>query len=164
MDENRFWSIMELAWQMVGCEAQFRQHLTEGSLSREKVSVLLELLGKVIGALDSQLDQLSAKELLDFDRILERKLYEIDRRGIHDYSGGSDDGFLYIRGFVVAAGKEYYEAVSTNPAIVKGLECQDICYLSRNLYEDKFGMMSPSEISRESCSNELGWPDPDKKA
>jgi hypothetical protein len=49
---------------------------------------------------------LPGDELATFDRILERQLYEIDRADIHAATGGSDDGFLYSRGFVVALGQD----------------------------------------------------------
>jgi hypothetical protein len=34
--------------------------------------------------------------------VLERTLYDIDRADIQAVTDGSDDGFLYARGFVVA--------------------------------------------------------------
>ncbi len=49
------------------------------------------------------LDKLPAEELLAFDRILERNQYDIDCAEIHENIDGSDDGFLYARGFIVAA-------------------------------------------------------------
>jgi hypothetical protein len=36
------------------------------------------------------------------------------------------------------------------------VECGPIAYLAVDLYEEKFGEWPPSEISRESCSNEEG--------
>jgi hypothetical protein len=50
--------------------------------------------------------------------------------------------------------------VNANPAIaISDLECEEMCYLSWHLYQEKFGEMQPSGISRESCSNEAGWQD-----
>ena len=107
-----------------------------------------------------QLDGLSADELLAFDRILERKLYDIDRAEIQEHTDGSDDGFLYARGFIVAAGKDYYEAVRAEPGIaMMDMECEEMCYLPWGLYREKFGEVPSSDISRESCSNKAGWPD-----
>jgi hypothetical protein len=160
MGENDFWSIIETAWQAVGGKVEDRRKLAQGQLSEEQAEALAESLDEVIGALGEQLNELSAEELMAFDRILERKLHDIDRSDVHEHTGGSDDGFLYVRGFIVAAGKGYYEAVSANPAIaVFDLECEDMCYISWHLYEDKFGEMPPSGISRESCSNDAGWQD-----
>src|SRR5262249_41649741 len=113
---------------------------------------------EVIPALKEQLDALPADELLAFDRILERKLYDIDRVDIHDHAHGSDDGFLYCRGFIVAMGREYYEAIRANPdrAIVDA-ECEAMGYLSWHLYHERFGEVPPSGISRETQSNSAGW-------
>jgi hypothetical protein len=158
MGDKPFWSIIESAWEAVGGKVEDRRTLAEGRLSEEKVERLCASLGKVIAALYEQLDQLSAEDLLAFDRILEQKLYDIDRRDVQEYTGGSHDEFLDARGFVVAAGKRYYEAVNANPATaVSGLECQEICYLSWVLYQEKFAIIPDGGISRETGSNHAGW-------
>jgi hypothetical protein len=160
MDERRFWSMIESAWQAVGGKVKTRQMLAEGKLSEEKAYALIESLEEVITALRAQLDELLAEELLAFDRILERKLYDIDRQEVQERTDGSDDGFLYARGFIVAAGKGYYDAVNARPATaLMDLECGAMCYLPWHLYQEKFGDMPPSGICRESCSNRAAWPD-----
>jgi hypothetical protein len=162
MGDKEFWALIEFAWQAVGGKVKDRQKLAQGKLSDEKAEALVEVLDEVITALSAQLDQLDAEELLAFDRILERKLHDIDRSDVQEYTDGSDDGFLYARGFIVAAGKGYYDAVNANPEIaISDLECEEMCYLSWHLYRDKFGEMPPSGISRETGSNEAGWEDSD---
>ena len=86
-------------------------------LSDEKAEELLESLEDVIATLRESLSHLSAADLLTFDRILERKLYDIDRAEIEEHTDGSDDGFLYARGFIVAAGRGYYDAVNAKPSV-----------------------------------------------
>ena len=82
------------------------------------------------------------------------------RRRIEEHTDGSDDGFLYARGFIVAAGKGYFDAVNANPSVaLTDLECEEMCYLSSEIYEEKFGEIPESGISRESCSNKAGWPE-----
>ena len=160
MDDNRFWAMIETAWQAVGGKTKSRQKLADGKLSEEKAEELVESLDEVIPALREQLDQLSAKDLLAFDRILERRLHEIDRAEIQEHTDGSDDGFLYARGFIVAAGKGYYDAVNSKPSVaLMDLECEEMCYLSWRIHKEKFGALPKSDISRESCSNKAGWPD-----
>ena len=39
------------------------------------------------------------------------------------------------------------------------LECEELCYLPTHVYEQRFGEMPRSDISRESGSNKAGWPD-----
>lgn len=159
MDEPRFWSLIEAAWQSVGGKPRTRQKLAEGQLSEAGAQGLAESLEDVIPTLAEMLDELPADELAEFDRILERKLYEIDRQEIHEYTEGSDDGFLYRRGFIVAAGKAYYDAVNANPArALSDLECEEMCYLSWHLYEEKFGHLPANGISQETCSNVTCWP------
>jgi hypothetical protein len=162
MDEKRFWSMIETAWKAAGGKAKARQQLAAGKLSDDKAEELLESVDEMIEALRGQLDKLSAKDLVAFDRILERKLYDIDRAEIQEHTDGSDDGFLYCRGFIVAAGKGYYDAVNADPAkAMMDLECEEMCFLPWHIYRDKFGKMPASDISRETGSNEAGWADAD---
>lgn len=162
MDESQFWSLIESAWGGVDGQDEARRRLAAGELSEDEADDLADSLEEFIPALQERLDGLSADELLAFERILERKLYDIDRADIHEHTDGSDDGFLYARGFIVAAGKSYYEAVKAEPSIAMAdLECEDMCFVARIMYEEKFGELLPSDISIESCSNREGWPDLD---
>jgi Protein of unknown function (DUF4240) len=165
VDENRFWAMVEAAWDAAGGKAKSRQRLAEGKLSEGQAYELQEVLEtEVAPALREQLDALPADELLAFDRILERRLYDIDRADIHERTDGSDDGFLYCRGFIVGMGRAYYDAVRANPdRAVTDAECEEMCYLSWHLHHDKFGKVPPSGISRETCSNPVGWPKDDGK-
>ncbi len=160
MDENRFWNMIEDAWKICGGMTEIRQNLISGNASESDIESLNDARETVVQALKDMLSDLSQEDLLAFDRILERKLYDIDREDIHEFTDGSDDGFLYARGLIVAAGKGYYDAVNANPSIaISDLECEEMCYLSFHLYWDKYETPPPnSEISRESCSNLVAWP------
>lgn len=159
MDEHRFWEIIDKAWQDVDKKGTIRAKLMKGIPSDSLIDECFEKLEDVIAEIEKQLDKLSAEDLLQFDRILERKLYDIDREDVHEHTEGSDDGFLYARGFIVAIGKQYYEAVNATPALAgSDLDCEEMCFLPRSVYEGKYGEMPLSEISRESCSNKAGWP------
>jgi hypothetical protein len=160
MNDDRFWAMIENAWQSVGGKSKSRQALALGKLSEEQAEGLVESCDEVAQALREELGNLPADELMAFDRILERKLYDIDRADVQEHTDGSDDGFLYARGFIVAAGQAYYDAVNAKPSIaMMDLECEEMCYLSWHVYDEKFGKMPRSGISRESCSNKAGWPD-----
>ena len=159
MDETRFWAMIETAWKAVDGKSEERKKLAAGKLSQDGAADLVDGMQDVMLDLRETLAELSAEDLLAFDRILERKLYDIDRAEIQEHTDGSDDGFLYCRGFIVAAGKGYYDAVNAKPSIaLTDLECEELCYLSAHIYEEKFGEPPPSGISRESASNAAGWP------
>jgi hypothetical protein len=121
----------------------------------------------VAGALRGFLDVLAGHcrgltgaELTSLDRVLERKLWEIDRADVHAVTGGSDDGFLYSRGFIVAMGREFYGSVVDTPEMaVPWAECEETCYFFAQLYRDRFGDFpdTGSGISCESGSNLVGW-------
>jgi hypothetical protein len=158
MDEKGFWLMIEEAWGDGAAAA--RKKFVQGKLSEEGAMKLADLSqSDMVPALREKLEQLPKEELLQFDRILERKLYDIDRAEIQEYTDGGDDGFLYARGFIVAAGQAYYEKVSSDPACAgMDLECEEMCYLSARVYEDRFGKMPNSDISRETGFNKSGWP------
>lgn len=160
MDEVRFWSMIEDAWRSAGGKVKARGKLAAGKLAEEKAAALQEVMDDdVVPALEARLRLLSADELLAFDRILERKLYALDRAEVHDRTDGSDDGFLYARGFIVAAGQAYYDAVHATPSVaLDDLECEVMCYVSAHVFEEKFGDLPASGISRESHANAAGWP------
>ena len=105
MDDERFWAIIESAWRGIDGQAAARRKLARGKLSEDGADELAESLEEFLSAMKERLDELSADELLAFDRILEQKLYHIDRAEIQEQTDGSDDGFLYARGFIVAAGR-----------------------------------------------------------
>jgi hypothetical protein len=119
-----------------------------------------EALGSaVVPALRKALAGLSRDELIAFDRILERKLYDLDRADVQAQTDGSDDGFLYARGYIVGLGRPYYEAVLADPKkAFTDMEEERITYLPDDVFEERFGERIPrSEISRESGSNAAGW-------
>jgi len=156
--------MIEDAWQDVEDSAAARKKLAQGKLDEDAAMELAQQsLDGFVPALQASLEQLPEDELLQFDRILERKLYDIDRADIQEHTDGSDDGFLYARGFIVAAGQAYYEAVTKDPSgAMMELECEDLCYLPVRVYSEKFGEMPDSGISRETGFNKAGWPDADE--
>ena len=168
MDEQLFWSIIDYAWKSDAGLLSFRQDVlatTGSATAREKFDAkygdgdpLIPNEEALLTALRRKLDLLSKDELHQFDIILEQKLYDIDRQKVHEHTDGSDDGFLYCRGFIVAIGKPYYDAVNSDPTnAMFDWECESITYISWHLYTEKFGTMPRSGISRESFSNTAGW-------
>ncbi|GAA3462854.1 DUF4240 domain-containing protein [Saccharothrix longispora] len=165
-DEARFWTMLENAWAGLGPEANdLRRALAKRDTSTEafdEAAQLEEHLDRVLVALREAAADLSSAELTALDRVVERKLHDIDRRDVHEVTDGSDDGFLYARGFVVALGQEFYEAVARDPRIaVEDASAESFCYLFAHLHSEKFGDYpeTGSGITRESFANPAGWRD-----
>ncbi|MEH1167891.1 DUF4240 domain-containing protein [Micromonospora sp. CPCC 205539] len=164
-EEARFWALIESAWAALGAEPlALRRALVErdpdGSEDDDEPYAIDAWLGPFLDRLRQLSTELSAQELTDHDRVLERKLHDIDREDIHEMTDGSDDGFLYCRGFIVALGREYYEAVHARPALaVLDAECESMCYFFAHLHNERFGAWpeTGSGISRESFGNPVGW-------
>ncbi|MEV2240421.1 DUF4240 domain-containing protein [Micromonospora sp. NPDC049891] len=164
-EEARFWMLVERAWAQLGPEpAALRLALLRRDPHSDDDDDLYAIdtwLDPFLGALRSVSAGLTGPELVALDRVVERKLYDIDRADIQEITDGSDDGFLYARGFIVAMGREFYEAVQADPAMaVLDAECEGLCYLFAHLHEEQFGVWpeTGSDISRESVSNPAGWP------
>jgi hypothetical protein len=148
------WDLIEEAWAEAAPElARARAKPTEDNLEQldEGAEAMME-------ALAARLDGLDRDALLAVDRELEEALHRIDREEIQEVTDGSDDGFLYARGFIVAMGRRFFDAVDDDPSkAVCDAELEDICYLPFHMYRKKFGDPPASGISRESGSNEDGW-------
>jgi hypothetical protein len=158
MNEETFWSMIEDAWGEVGGKTEVRGRLVRGDVENVEVNELMDDLNQVLESLRTALTSLDKDPLVHFDRILERKLYELDRAEIQEQTDGSEDGFLYARGFIVVMGESYFDAVNAYPPLaLMDTECEEICYLPLQVYEQRFGEMPSSGISRESRSNKLGW-------
>lgn len=156
-EEAQLWALIESAWAAVGPAAeQARRALLEPDADEALDGLLDDFLDE-LGELSADL---SSDELTDLDRVVERKLYDLDREDVHEHTDGSDDGFLYCRGFIVAAGREFYEAVAADPSrAVMDAECERMCYFFASLHDKRFGgwPSTGSGISRETGSNPDGW-------
>ncbi|MFE7718686.1 DUF4240 domain-containing protein [Nocardia rhizosphaerihabitans] len=147
----RFWALIETAWERTGSGS--RRALLDGEFDDD-------ILDRFIDALLSLSTDFTSAELTALDRVAERALYDIDRAGIQEITDGSDDGFLYARGFIVAMGREFYDAVRADPeAAVPDAECERMCYFFAHLHDKLYGGFpeTGSGISRETASNPAGW-------
>ena len=172
MNENRFWTPIEDAWTAKPVNAAFRAELLatiDAPAKREafvaewhddRLGGSLPDEDAFLDALRPALEELNEADLIEFDRILERKLYAIDREEVMGGTDESGDGFLYARGFVLACGKRFYDAVDRDPANRLGnFWCEAFCFVAREVYEERFDDDLPeSDISRESFSNAAAWP------
>jgi hypothetical protein len=161
--EERFWALLEAAWAPLGAEPNRARRALSARRPGEAAEIegLEDALRQMLDNVAAGCRGFSAEELTDLDRVLERKLYDLDREELQAVTDGSDDGFLYARGFVVAMGRAFYDAVSAEPGLaVVDAECEDMCYFFAHLHQERFGAFpaTGSGISRESCSNVSGWP------
>ncbi|WP_433323050.1 DUF4240 domain-containing protein [Spirillospora sp. CA-294931] len=168
-DEERFWSMVEAAWAPLGEEVTRARHelatRTPGPddvrYGEPPFALLTEAMDDFVRNLATAAANLTSAELTDLDRVIERKLHDIDRADVQEVTDGSDDGFLYARGFIVALGREFYDAVVRDPRMaILDADCEEICYLFAHLHHKRFGAFpeTGSGITRESCSNPAGWP------
>ena len=149
MDETMFWSLID----------RFDWSKEEDDDIIEPAVMALALLP------DSQ--------IAEFQQILARKLYALDGRAWARESGEliwfgepdrvAVDGFLYARCLVVANGKEFYDAVHSDPTTMpKDADFEAILMLAAYAYDRKTGLvldeLDETDVSYETFSNEAGWP------
>ena len=160
-EEARFWSLIDAAWERVGPETSALRKALINRADAEDDLGLSRHLYEFLSHLRALSEDLTADELTDHDRVVERKLYDIDRADVHEVTEGSDDTFLYTRGFIVAMGRDYYEAVLADAEVALDVRFEEMCYFFAHFREKRFGEWpeTGSGISRETGSNEAGWPD-----
>jgi len=118
--------------------------------------------------LGEALAECSEGEIHEFENILAQCLYDIDGEVYADEaeeSGQSGDGFLYARCFVVAKGKQHYDAVKADPTkMPKSLDewCESLLYVSQRAWavatgEDEESWDHQSPVSYETGSNSANW-------
>lgn len=159
-EETRFWDLIDTAWAQVGAEPDI---VRKGLADRDSDDLAFSLdphLPVFLLRLRALTEDLSSADLTALDRVAERKLHDIDRADIQAVTDGSDDGFLYCRGFILAMGRDFYRAVAADPAVaVTDAECERFCYFYAHLHNERFGSFpeTGSGISRESGTNRAGW-------
>lgn len=161
MNEQRFWGIIETAWENLPLLNELRQQALQTNAPSLFEGLSFGLEDEVTEEIESQLEKLTEKELTTFNHILEEKLYTLDREDIHKYTDGSDDGFLYCRGFIVGMGEQYFNAVNDNPArATMDAEAESMCFVGYEVYKKQFGKEFKRYTTHniESCSNAKAWP------
>jgi hypothetical protein len=124
--------------------------------------------------LTALLTKLEPKEIIAFERLLKKRRNEAYRWDLwavaYIINGGcSDDGFEYFRGWLIAQGKEYFEASLQNAEhaakrVQEGdeAECEAILYVAQEAYNDKTGTEMPAlKIATPKKPKGKGWKDDD---
>lgn len=169
-----FWTSIEDAWAAAAQTlpeadrpsiAAARSTLVSPTASSEDRLAAVSTLDKAerafLDATRTYLGTLTQGDLGQWDEHCAQALYAIDTAAIHEVLDGSDDGFLYTRGFVVSQGRKYWELVKEDVETygVDGAENESFCYIAAHFCNDKFGEWPKASVSRESCSNAEGWKD-----
>jgi len=162
MNEQKFWELIESAWASVPLLNELRQEALQTNQVELFEGLSFGLDDEVSEAIEEKLRELSKDDLVKFNHLMEEKLFRLDREEIHQHTDGSDDGFLYCRGFIVGMGERYYHLVNGNPAkATPDAEAESICFVGYQVYLDRFreGFPRPSVYPIASGSNPDGWRD-----
>lgn len=111
------------------------------------------------------LTELKPKKIQAFQEHLAKALYRLDGQAWAEHagdSGGSSDGFLYVRCFVVACGREIYEEVLAEPAKMSEYAdewCEGLLSAAEEAWLERTGEEWEFEttVSYETGSNEEQW-------
>ncbi len=160
MNEQKFWELIESAWKSLPLVDQLREEALKTNDADLFEGLSFGLNDEVSEVMEEKLRELDQEELTRFNHLMEEKLYRLDREEIHKYTDGSDDGFLYCRGFIVGMGEKYYNLVNVNPRkATADAEAEAICFIGYQVYEEKYGEAFPRNTAfpTESGSNATGW-------
>jgi len=160
MTLDSFWNIIELAWKDNSSLEQLRREAIESNEEELLFRLSEALSDAILASYKKRLAGLSKEELTSFIHHLEERMYHIDRQEIHEYTDGSDDGFLYCRCFIVGMGKEYYTIVDENPSkATADAEAESFGFSAYGIYEELFNEAFDryTHHSMESCSNADHW-------
>lgn len=131
-----------------------------------------ELFWQIVAASEGSAEKLkqllltfSREEIISFDRLLDEALYQLDREDIYEITDGSEDGFEYVRLWIVSQGRRYFETVLQNPTAAPRWaeeENEPFGYAAQQAYEEKWKEPFPSPIlkKRGTGTNAAGWPRP----
>ena len=162
MTEIEFWNFIEDAWDSAPeLKVKRLKPLKEYGWVPNQLGYEFErtIKEKVFPRLRITIYKFSKSESFEFNRILEKYLYDLDRSNVQEYIEGGDDGFLYARGFVIGMGKQYYDLINVSPELGVHLESEDFAYVTRaiyhKLYDDENRLIFG--VDRETGSNLEGW-------
>lgn len=147
MNNNEFWQLISL----IDVDA-----LDEGN---EEAAV---------EELTEQLSTKNEKVIGEFEEYLSQYLYALDGEKWCNESGesrDSSDGFLYARCYVVAKGKDHYEAVMNNPSLMPiSLDewAEPLLFVAARAWAEATGNDEEDfklygSVSYETGSNEAQW-------
>ena len=160
MTKKQFWKIIEHSW-AESPELYKKRAAALLNHDEEAFGILSQKISETIrNNYSKRLMELSKEDFTSFIHILEERLYHIDRAEIHEFTDGSDDGFLYCRCFIVGMGEQYYRMIDETPSKATfDLESEMFGFEAYQVYEQKFGeeFERYSKHSIETCSNESEW-------
>jgi hypothetical protein len=147
----------------VSDESQFIPPMPE-----DRFWALVELSGGDADKMKSLLLALPAEDICAFSLTLDDMMYALDRRDIHDVTDGSDDGFEYVRLWIISRGRAYYESVVADPQNAPRWagadeENEDFGYVAEDTYKVKVGASFPTIIRQPrnlrffTGANVAGW-------
>jgi hypothetical protein len=130
----------------VSDESQFIPPMPE-----DRFWALVEMSGGDAERLRTVLLALPAEDICAFSLALDDMMYALDRRDIHDVTDGSDDGFEYMRLWIISCGRAYYESVVADPQNAPQWagadeENEDFGYAPEDAYKAKAGAPFPASI------------------
>jgi hypothetical protein len=125
---------------------------------------------QAIAPLKAALTNRTVNDLQQFEEHLAQVLFSIDGEAYFDAAGeaaGSDDSFLYVRCYVVAKGKDFFEMVRANPTKIPNdisQWCESLLYPHRIAWaeitgQDESEWPFETSVSFESGSNPELWPE-----
>lgn len=168
MDDRIFWEEVESAWKYTSEEQQLVRSTLITSPSHQLLNSTAMIVNQVIVPfLRRRFHQYADEKLVEFEEILAKQLFDLDRESVHEVLEGGDDEFLYRRGFVVGVGQEYYSMMLRSPKKClgnmeywpfSGISSYDFCFFIKRIYQSRHSEDSiRTTYSKETGANTEYW-------
>lgn len=140
MTAEKFWSIIDATWSKVP-SLDIIKAITVKTNDQELLPELSNAMEvQLLPHFKKVLSKMDKATLTNFILFQEKKLYQLDRQEVHQYTDGSDDGFLNSRCFILGMGEAYYNMIDKNPKkATMDLEAAGFGLAAYQVYEEKFG-------------------------
>jgi len=155
------WKSLEDSWSGVAGRYHRSQLCSASTHDRQKVANGLGV-GQMAENLRRFLEGLTAAQLRDWYTHISWMLFSLDREDIYGWMRGvTDHAFVAARCFIIACGKNYYEAVQDNPArYATHVVSLDLLCLAAGVAHKKHGLgfKFNEVIPIATGSNKAAWP------
>lgn len=124
------WRYLDGAWARAAPEldgARARLATRDPDAPPPRMLRIFKALPRVTRVLQFFLERLERPERLALDDAIRALWADLDHDALWEVIGGSDDGFISHRCFIVVMGRRYYEAVSARHELgIPGADCEDL--------------------------------------
>ena len=160
MTLDAFWELIESAWSEHPALLKKRETALAKNNPMAIATLADDIEDTIFDDFQDLLYELTREDLVGFIHTLEERLYNLDRKAIHEATESNDESFVYARCFIIAVGRAYYDAVDADPSkAVPDAEAEGFGFTAYSVFADRFDEDFKPNSSHNigTRSNKAGW-------